>query len=47
LDALRAAGYDALRYSNLIEDVGSESVIVLESDQVAAVEAEAARHAPR
>lgn len=33
-DALRAAGYDALRYSNLVEDAGSESFIVLEAEQV-------------
>ena len=33
-EAIRAAGYDALRYSNLVEDVGSESFIVLESEQI-------------
>lgn len=33
-DALRAAGYDALRYSNLVEDAGSESFIALDSEQV-------------
>jgi len=37
-DALRAAGYDALRYSNRIEDVGSESVIALETEQVTPVD---------
>ncbi|OUM00051.1 hypothetical protein [Variovorax sp. JS1663] len=33
-DALQAAGYDALRYSNLVEDPGSESFIVLEAEQI-------------
>lgn len=33
-EALRAAGFDALRYSNLIEDAGSESFIVLEAEQI-------------
>lgn len=38
-DALRAAGYDALRYANLVEDAGSESVIALEAEQVSALDA--------
>ena len=33
-EAIRAAGYDALRYSNLVEDAGSESFIVLEGEQI-------------
>ncbi|CAN7387094.1 hypothetical protein [Variovorax sp. LjRoot178] len=33
-EALGAAGYDALRYSNLVEDAGSESLIVLEAEQI-------------
>jgi hypothetical protein len=37
-EALRAAGYDALRYVNLVEDAGSESVIVLETDQASLVD---------
>lgn len=36
-DALGAAGYDALRYSNLVEDAGSESFIVLEAEQIVSV----------
>jgi hypothetical protein len=47
-DALRTAGYDALRYSNLVEDAGTESFIVLEAEQVDAVDKEAlARDVPR
>lgn len=38
--ALRAAGYDALRYSNLVEDAGRESFIVLEAEQVTPVDSE-------
>lgn len=42
-DALRAAGYDALRYSNLVEDAGSESFIVLEAEQIALFDDDAPR----
>jgi hypothetical protein len=41
-----AADYDALRYSNLIEDIGSESVS-LERDQVAPVHAPPDSDMPR
>ena len=37
-EAIRAAGYDALRYSNLVEDPGSESFIVLEPEQIVTVD---------
>jgi len=40
-EALRAAGYDALRYYNLVEDAGSESLVVLEVDQISPVDAPA------
>ncbi|KWT70814.1 MULTISPECIES: hypothetical protein [unclassified Variovorax] len=42
-DALRAAGYDALRYSNLVEDAGSESFIVLEAEQITPCDDNASR----
>lgn len=46
-ESLRAAGYDALRYSNLVEDVGSVSVIALEADQVVPVARDRVSAAPR
>lgn len=42
-EAIRAAGYDALRYSNLVEDAGSESFIVLEAHQATPVDFEEER----
>lgn len=46
-EAIRAAGFDALRYSNLVEDAGSVSFIVLAAEQITQIDRDPPGDQPR